>query len=304
MVPSRLYLSLFQGFCTGSIYNEDLPTKQNILCGRKSVKSIVDSELTPETPSTTPTNISAKIRDPASFSVSSEPSFLPPIFHYEIPARKRFVVVLERSSAMGLNNRWSLLHGELFRFISSLPNDVELAVVTFGKTASLILTPTLLSTENREGVYGRIPRRHLDDDTTCLECAMRLAIKTLSMGGRSSGGSLLLITASTARPTGFTELVHSIKEGSNQVHTVAFEKSVFYEARHLSQFGKTFIIHENNHDVLASAVNISDIFTSIISQSGGIQVQKFHQELLISNDANMVAGNFVVEASLQNNFVG
>lgn len=290
-----------QGFCNGSIYNEDLPTKQNILCGRKSVKSIVDSELTPETPSTTPTNISAKIRDPASFSVSSEPAFLPPIFHVQIPARKRFVVVLERSSAMGLNNRWSLLHGELFRFISSLPNDVELAVVTFGKTASLILTPTLLSMDNREGVYGRIPRRHLEDDTTCLECAMRLAIKTLSMGGRSSGGSLLLITASTARPTGFTELVHSIKEGSNQVHTVAFEKSVFYEARHLGQFGKTFIVHENNHDVLASAVNISDIFTSILSQSGGIDVQKFHQELLISNDANMVSGNFVVEESLRNN---
>ena len=48
---------------------------------------------------------------------------------------------------------------------------------------------------------------------------MRLALKTLSIGGRSSGGSLLLITASTARPTSFTKLVHFIKEGSNQVHT-------------------------------------------------------------------------------------
>ena len=301
MVHSHSYPPLFQGFCSDLPYNEDLPTKQNILCGRKSVKSIVESSLSPQTPTTAPTNISAKIRDPASFAVSSEPAFLPPIFHYHTPARKLFVVVLERSSAMGLNNRWSLLHGQLFRFISSLPNDVEIAVVTFGKTASLILTPTLLTTENREGVYGRIPRRHLDDDAACLQCAMRLAMKTLSNDGRAGGGSLLLITASTTRPTGFTELVQSIKEGSNQVHTVAFEKSVFYEARHLGQFGKTFIVHENNHDVLASAVNISDIFTSILSQAGGIEVQKFHQELLITDDENMVAGNFVVEETLRNN---
>ena len=68
-------------------------------------------------------NISSKIRDLASFSMDTRPSFLPPRFVYEFPARKRFVVVLDRSSAMGLNNRWSLLHGQLFRFISSLPSD-------------------------------------------------------------------------------------------------------------------------------------------------------------------------------------
>ena len=255
-------------------------------------------EVVPTTAST-PEDISAKIRDPTSFTVGAgAPVFQAPNFSYQLPARKRFVVVLERSSAMGLNNRWSLLHAELFRFISSLPHDVELGIVTFGKTASVILTPTLLTAENREGVYGRISRRHLDDDTACLECAITLASQSLA---GHSAGSLLLITATSAQPVGFPQLVKSINASGNKVHTIAFEKSVFYEARHLSQYGKTFIVHENHHDVMASAVNISDIFTTILSQAGGVKLQKFHQEQKISDETNMVSGNFVVEESLRKN---
>ena len=290
-----------QAFCAAADYNEDLPTKQNILCHRASVARIMEDALNPVSSTISPTSedISAKIRDPASFSVGAKPMvFQLPEFHFQVPARKRFVVILERSSAMGLNKRWSLLHAELFRFISSLPHDVELAMVTFGKTASVILTPTLLTPENREGVYGRIPRRHLEEDTACLECAISLASQTLA--GHTSG-SLLLITATSAQPSGYDHLVASIRAAGNQVHTIAFEKSVFYEARHLGQFGKTFIVHENNHDVMASAVNISDIFTSILGHAGGLQLQKFHQEHKISDDVNMVSGNFVVEESLRKN---
>jgi len=291
-----------QAFCnTTTDYNQDLPTKQNLLCGRRSVLSVVAAALKPlNTPQPVET-ISAKIRDPSSFSVHNQPTFLPPIFHYQLPARKRFVVVLERSSAMGLNNRWSLLHGELFRFISGLPSGSELALVTYGATASLTLAPTLLTSDNREGVYGRIPRRHLEEDNSCLDCAIRLALKTMSLGGRVAGGSLVLVTASETRPAGFKELVHAVREGGNQVHTVAFENSVFYEERHLGQFGNTYIVHENNHDILAGAVNISDIFTSILGSAAGVYLQKFHQEQKISDDSNMIAGNFVVEESLRDN---
>ena len=199
--------------------------------------------LEPEPKSEISQNISAKIRDPESFSVSGEPSLLPLNIHYQIPDRKRFVIVLERSNSMGLNNRWSLLHGELFRFISTLPNDSEIALITFGSTATLTLSPTLLTSENREGIYGRIPRRHLEEDASCLECAVKLAMKTLSLGSPMSGGTLILITASAAKPAGFGEMLQTIRDGSHKVYTVAFEKSIFYEARFIAQYGYTFIVH-------------------------------------------------------------
>ena len=296
-----------QGFCVGSeLYQEDLPTKQNILCGRQSVRSVVETTLrthllenTTTTPS--PRNISDKIRDPDSFAVTTSPSFRPPAFHYQTEERKRFVLVLDRSSAMGLNNRWSLLHGQLFRFISSLPNDAEVAVVTFGRRAELVLTPTALTGDNREGVYGRVPRRHLEDDATCLDCALRLATKTLSLGGRLTPGRIVLITATKTRPNTFNQVLQSIREGGHQVQMITFEESTFYDVRHMGQFGKTFIVHENSHDVLTSAVNISDIFTSVLREAADIQLQKFHHELKMTDDSNTVSGNFVVEESLRRN---
>ena len=264
------------------------------------MNSVLD--LDSDTEADTSMNISSRIRDLSSFSMDTRPAFIPPRFVYEFPARKRFVVVLDRSSAMGLNNRWSLLHGQLFRFISSLPNDAEVGLVTFGATAEVVLKPTLLSGDNREGVYGRIPRRILEDDTACLECAIRLASETLTLGGRASGGRILLITATKTRPGDFSALVQTIEEGSHQLQMITFEESTFYDVRHLpGQFGKTFIVHENSHDVLSSAVNISDIFTAVLRQAADIQLQKFHHDLKMTDESNMVSGNFIVEESLRKN---
>ena len=311
LVDNNVHLSTqAHGFCnTSEIYNSDLPTKQNILCGRRSVSSIIQAELEAAFPAAelgqeTDDHFSAKIRDLASFAVDTRPAFLPPRVVLQVPARRRFVVVLDRSSAMGLNNRWSLLHGQLFRLIASLPDQVEVGVVTFGRAAEVVLQPTLLTPHNREGVYGRIPRRILDhEDEACLECGLGLAAETLAAGGRSSGGSLLLITASKTRPGDFPELVRSLQAGQHQVHMVTFEESTFYEARHLpGPFGKTFVVHENSqHDVLSSSVNISDIFTAVLRQSAGVQLQKFHHDLKITDESNMVAGNFIVEESLRRN---
>ena len=270
------------------------------------VRSIIESELMATNSATTdmtPSNITAKIRDPSSFAMDREsPSFRPPKFEFHVPARKRFVVVLDRTSSMGVNNRWSLLHGQLFRYISSLPNEAEVGIITFGKTAEVVLQPTLLTADNREGVYGRIPRRMVEDDMACLECAIRLAETTLTMGGRRSGGRLLLITATKTRPSDFEELVQSLQDNSHHVQMITFEDSTFYDVRHLGQFGKTYVVHENNnHDVLSSAVNISDIFTAVLRHSADINLQKFHHDLKITDESNIVTGNFIVEESLRKN---
>ena len=305
------------GFCPLENYAEDLPTKQNILCNRRSVRQILDEALTPP-PSAAEeasrllqaaANISAKIRDPSRFAVTTTAAgpLLPLNVHYVVPEQqpRRLVIVLERSSAMGLNNRWPLIHAELFRFISHLASDSEVAIVTYGATASLNLAPTRLTADNREGVYGRIPRKHLEEESACLECALRLGAQTLANAG-GSDGTLVLITASAAKPAGWADLMASLPAAgpATTLHTVAFEQSIFYEARHLAgrhAAGQTFIVHEKHHDVLAGAVNISDIFTSILRSAGGVNLQKFHDEQKMSDDAHMVAGNFVVEESLRDN---
>lgn len=207
---------------------------------------------------------------------------------------------------MGLHSRWPMLHSELFRFVSLLPDAAELAIVTFGAEAELVLTPTLLTQDNREGIYGRIPRRHLEEETSCLKCAVDLGLKTL--GGSAAnvnglGGTLILITASAAQPATFKQTLAMTQASKNQIHVVAFEKSIFYEARHLvGESGTTYIVHEKHHDVIAGALNISDIFTAILKQTGKVQVEKFHEEQKISDEkTSTVTGNFVVEENLRDN---
>ena len=47
----------------------------------------------------------------------------------------------------------------LFRFIGLLPEGATLAIVVYGETASLVLPPTTVTEEKREGLHGRVPRR-------------------------------------------------------------------------------------------------------------------------------------------------
>lgn len=305
-----------------------MPTKQNILCNRKSIRAVINEKLesltattataasastnTSSTPS--PANISAKIRDPASFTVQetgkvtmSSQFELPPLnFHFQLPVRQRFVIVLERTGSMGLHSRWAMLHSELFRFVSLLPDAAELAIVTFGTEAELVLAPTLLTQENREGIYGRIPRRHLEDETSCIKCAVDLGLKTLGTASITDvnglGGTMILITASAAKPSSFEDTLKLAQATNNQIHVVAFEKSIFYEARHLvGETGTTFIVHEKHHDVIGGALNISDIFTSILRRTGKMEIEKFHEEQKISDETSTVTGTFVVEENLRDN---
>ena len=50
----------------------------------------------------------------------------------------------------------------LFRFIGLLPEGATLAIVVYGETASLVLPPTTVTEEKREGLHGRVPRRVLE----------------------------------------------------------------------------------------------------------------------------------------------
>ena len=47
-----------------------------------------------------------------------------------------------------------------------------MAIVAYGETASLVLPPTTVTEEKREGLHGRVPRRVLEQTlrSLCLEC--------------------------------------------------------------------------------------------------------------------------------------
>ena len=74
---------------------------------------------------------------------------------------------MSRRRSTGISESPSLLSPlftgcSLFRFIGLLPEGATLAIVVYGETAGLVLPPTTVTEEKREGLHGRVPRRVLE----------------------------------------------------------------------------------------------------------------------------------------------
>ena len=154
----------------GQLYNRAAPTKQNLLCDEQSAievvlnhkdfqttwesvyaeqqkphqqqpqKNILDnlnnldlvsqfSNLTSFTTTTTTTTTS--LPPHLVYPVSAK-EFESPVFKYIVPKSRRYVLLLERSSIMDVNERWTNIRRALYRFIQYLPTGSELSIISFG----------------------------------------------------------------------------------------------------------------------------------------------------------------------------
>ena len=145
------------------------PTKQNQLCNGATALEVIKSKTGTETRQ-------GVYNLPQKGKVTRQEV----TFHYVEAAPPSFVLVLDQSGQMG-RVRWASVKkalyrcvrvspsslspfftGSLFRFIGLLPEGATLAIVVYGETASLVLPPTTVTEEKREGLHGRVPRRVLE----------------------------------------------------------------------------------------------------------------------------------------------
>ena len=145
------------------------PTKQNQLCNGATALEVIKSRTGTETRQ-------GVYNLPQKGKVTRQEV----TFHYVEAAPPSFVLVLDQSGQMG-RLRWASVKkalyrcvrvspfslspfftGSLCRFIGLLPEGATLAIVVYGETASLVLPPTTVTEEKREGLHGRVPRRVLE----------------------------------------------------------------------------------------------------------------------------------------------
>ena len=145
------------------------PTKQNQLCNGATALEVIKSKTGRETRQ-------GVYNLPQKGKLTRQEV----TFHYVEAAPPSFVLVLDQSGQMG-RLRWASVKkalyrcvrvspfslspfftGSLFRFIGLLPEGATLAIVVYGETASLVLPPTTVTEEKREGLHGRVPRRVLE----------------------------------------------------------------------------------------------------------------------------------------------
>ena len=90
------------------------------------------SNLTSFTTTTTTTTTTSTTLPPHLVYPVSAKEYESPVFKYIVPKSRRYVLLLERSSIMDVNERWTNIRRALYRFIQYLPTGSELSIISFG----------------------------------------------------------------------------------------------------------------------------------------------------------------------------
>ena len=99
-----------------------------------------------------------------------------PEFIYSLSSTTKYHILLDQTSIMGEGMRWTNVKRALFRFINLLPVGSRLNIHAFGKTVKEVLPTTTVTELNRDGLFGRIPRRVLEETEPCVDCALEKAL--------------------------------------------------------------------------------------------------------------------------------
>ena len=294
------FLFPFQAFCDGdSDYDRDAPTKQNVLCHRKSSKEIIASH---------PDFVRQHVDVDQNKTDNDKASFVEPTFNFVIASTKRYVIAIDVSQAMNVDNgkRWEITRNGIFRFLSHLPEGTELGIVTFGSRARINVEPTVVTDDKREGLFGRIPFQLLNDEEGCIECGLQLGADLLLQNGARGSvpeGSLILVTS--------TEKVNDkesmerlrrrfVEEKPLAVFNVAFD-DLCSDVTALAAHGANYAVPKTSSNALQT---LSDIFINILSRDRHIEKSYEEYFLLSANTtgtSSQIGGTFVVEEELRSN---
>lgn len=258
--------------CPVEGYNSDAVTKQNLLCNGRSKRQVMMA------------------LDGHEVVRNGSDIFEPPSFSYVVrPAKKLFVIVLERAfptevkETRGLT--WEVVQNAFFHFISSLPSNSELAIITYGVEASVNLSPTRLSDYNRAALHAKIPRRPLDSRSACSECAVKLASSLATLKSELDT-SVVLLTRSGVSESTLNLLGHVSMTTVVGLHRLSM----------LSDQVATYVVSQcDSRQTCRSSV--SHVLNTVLRDHGRPREHFHHRQFPESGDL-IKSGHFLLEESL------
>ena len=285
-----------RGLCPVENYNPAAATKQNLLCAERPARQVILDR----------------------FAGLPAVKYTKPAVEFVFPAdTERIILVVEQSPVMA--DKWAALLSSTFQFINSLPEGLELAIITFGsEAASVHLQPTRVVGGNREGLHYRIPRRVSADDgvaagSACLSCGLATAagLATNTTTLLVLGGSDSILLGGGGSKNSSTHEMRFMERAKPIIRWIVFGKasnnntsSQQQQQQHQHQEAAglkfSFSNKDNNLymiDETRSSLNISsDLSQALGSSLSHNPTTKFHTESLATGVAT--EGSFSVEPSL------
>jgi len=147
-------------------YNRLAPSKQNVLCGGRSVMEVIGLEAHGHNQTR---NTSVR---------------------YVTSSQSRYVLVLDLAHEA---DTWTNIKRSLWRFIAMIPEGSSLSIVSVQEdTSSVLLFPTVVTDGRREGLHGLIPRRSEETRVSrggCVDCGLDTAMELL---GQHTGNIIIV----------------------------------------------------------------------------------------------------------------
>ncbi|XP_077866380.1 calcium-activated chloride channel regulator 2-like, partial [Saccoglossus kowalevskii] len=288
----RQYLPNIVHFCdnetmadsSGSIHNEQAPTKHNRLCDEKNIWQVMREHVD-----------FADDANPPRDNLSTVPSF-----RVVKQRAKRNVLLLDISGSMSSNNRIEKL-GQVasIYILLTADDDDELGMVVFNDQPSTRSQMVTISESTRLDLLELIPTRDDIGDATGIGSGLSEAIDVLENGGNdAAGGCIILVSDGEENRSPYIDDVQStIVDKGVCVHTIALgvDASHNMEQLPLATDGKSFYYSENPY---SNALN--EAFITIAKQDTNAldQSVQIYSNTILVDDRTTSTIDITVDSSI------
>ncbi|XP_039277350.1 calcium-activated chloride channel regulator 1 isoform X2 [Nilaparvata lugens] len=296
-------------FCDKATHDRFSPTKQNSLCGTRSVMEVINSH-----------------RDFNTSSVADSGSGIPinttPTIQYKRQMLTRYVVVIEDTKDMLVRRAksyesWSFLRLAIRKWaVHDLPSNSEVGIVSAnegGATQIHKLSP-LQRPEARDLVASNIPYTPGDSHApACLSCGLNEAFQMLEERAlrRGPASSVIIVVAPGTLDFNpeVVELTGKLAAAKVRVATITYPAQLRQQPLDwLAQrtHGVAYTVAESRYNMATSFLStyfrLTNVFWSLVDKfyqgdQNDLRIE-IHRRELLDNGRSSVTGNFVLEPNL------
>lgn len=285
-------------FCDASSHDRYAPTKQNALCGRRSIMEVINTH--PDF--TKGVNLSGNQN-------------LTPTFIFKKEMLTRYVVVIEDTKDMMERESWSFLRLAIRKWaVHDLPANTEVGLVSANDSSANRLhgLSRLQTPDARDQVASNIPYSTGDSrQPACLACALKEAILMLETRASNSGpaSSVIVVIAPGTLASYTPDLAKQVSEAKDKnirLATVTYPmlnrlKSLDWMADKTG--GVSFTVTENRYNMATSYLStyfkLTNVMRNIMEtyyqgNKGDLPIE-IHRRELTDDGRTVVTGSFVLE---------
>ncbi|KAI9559824.1 hypothetical protein GHT06_013831 [Daphnia sinensis] len=277
-------------FCNETTHNKMAKTAHNTMCGGESVTSVMMRN--PDFAKNKTKQVDLD-KMPTNFTIVRS------------KGSKRFVLVVDVSASMRINNRIDKV-GEAMRswIKNDLPSGSKLGIVSFSWYPHILSELKVVNDlKSRQEMMKVLPTELFS--ATCIGCGLDLAVKMLSeTKDEEKGGTIVLVTDGKNSP-GYLDIAavqKDVVKAGVRVISVGFGKEADNNIENLADLtdGKSYFIHDDD-----SSEALEQAFLGACTQQWNVQNSelkfKLFEEKVEANKVTNVEGSFNVDPMVGHN---